>query len=67
MGISPELLPRVFERGVHSEDGGTGFGLAICKDIITAYEGKISIESEPGKGTEVTFTLPVFTEGSGKV
>ena len=65
-GIAPELLPRVFERGVHGEDGGTGFGLAICKDIITAYEGEISIESEPGKDTAVTFTLPALSEGSGE-
>ena len=59
-GIAKELLPRVFERGVHGEDGGTGYGLAICRDIITAYEGKIEIDSASGKGTTVAFTLPVI-------
>ena len=57
-GIAPELLPRVFERGV-SGDGTTGYGLSICKVIIEMHGGKISIESEPGKGTEVFFTLPL--------
>ena len=58
-GIAQDLLPHVFDRGVHDEDGGTGYGLAICRDIITAYEGEINIDSQPGKGAVVTFTLPV--------
>jgi signal transduction histidine kinase len=58
-GISPELLPHVFERGVHGENDGSGYGLAICHDIITAYGGEIQIESELGKGTKVTFTLGI--------
>ncbi|MCL2357256.1 MAG: HAMP domain-containing histidine kinase [Defluviitaleaceae bacterium] len=56
-GITPKLLPRVFERGV-SGSGSTGVGLAICKEIIEARGGTISIESE--KGTAVTFTIPVY-------
>jgi len=58
MGIEPELLPRVFERGV--SDSGTGLGLAICKTAIESHNGTITIESEYGKGTAVTFTLPVY-------
>ncbi len=57
-GIAPDLLPHVFERGV-SGDGGTGLGLGICKDVVEAHGGNISIESSPGEGTKVTFTLPV--------
>jgi len=60
-GIDPELLPRVFERGASGETGGMGFGLAICKDIIEAHGGKIWLESEQGKGTTASFTLPVYT------
>jgi signal transduction histidine kinase len=64
-GISPELLPLVFERGVHDSNGasgdadGTGLGLSICKEILEDHGGEIGIESELGKGTTVTFTLPV--------
>ena len=58
-GIDPDLLPRVFERFVKGEgSAGSGLGLAICRDIIEAHGGSISIESEPSRGTTVTFTLP---------
>ena len=58
-GISPEFLPHVFERGV-SGKGGKGYGLSICKTIVEAHGGEISIESEPGGGTVVTFSIPVY-------
>jgi len=58
-GISPELLPRVFERGV-SGRGGTGYGLFLCKIIIEAHGGKIYIDSQPDKGTDAIFTIPVY-------
>ena len=58
-GIAPDLLPRVFERFVKGEGSpGSGLGLAICRDIIKAHGGEISIESQLGQGTTVTFTLP---------
>ena len=58
-GIDPELLPRVFKRGV-SGRGGTGYGLDICKTVVEAHGGDIDIESKPGNGTIVTFTVPVY-------
>jgi signal transduction histidine kinase len=65
MGISPEFLPRAFER--HSHDGaeGSGLGLAICKEIAEAHGGKITIASELGSGTAVTFILPLNKEVDG--
>lgn len=57
-GIATELLPRVFERGVSGKENGTGIGLAVCRDIIKAHGGEIGIESRPGEGTIVRFTLP---------
>lgn len=57
-GILPELLPHVFERGVSS--GGTGFGLYLCKTVVESHGGRIWIESEPGSGTSVYYTLPVY-------
>jgi signal transduction histidine kinase len=62
-GIAPELLPHVFERGARGSDGGTGIGLAVCKEIIEAHGGTIKVESEPGTGTAVTFALPTHTGG----
>ncbi|WP_205633580.1 sensor histidine kinase [Labilithrix luteola] len=60
VGISPSELPHVFERfrSGHEEDGSTGLGLAIAKAFVEAHGGRIWIESELGKGTSVTFTLP---------
>jgi signal transduction histidine kinase len=65
-GISSALLPHVFERGVST--GGTGFGLYLCKTVVESHGGKIWITSEPGTGTTVFYTLPVYAGqyGSGK-
>jgi signal transduction histidine kinase len=63
-GIPPEELDRVFDRFYQVEkvvtrkSGGTGLGLAIVKNIVEAHGGRIWIESQLGKGTEVSFTLP---------
>ncbi len=59
MGISPDLLPRVLERGVSGRAEGNGIGLAVCKEIIDTHGGTIEVRSEPGAGTAVTFTLPI--------
>jgi len=61
VGISPELIPHIFERGV--TENGTGIGLSICKSgIEEVHNGKISIESKKGSHTQVTFELPIFKE-----
>jgi len=63
-GIPPDELDRVFDRFYQVEKvvtrktGGTGLGLAIVKNIIEAHGGRVWIESEVGRGTEVSFTLP---------
>jgi two-component system sensor histidine kinase BaeS len=58
-GISPELLPHVFERFVKgANSNGSGLGLAIAHDIVTAHGGKLEIESAAGSGTTVRLTLP---------
>jgi len=64
-GIPVESLPTIFDKWSQahsetvSEKRGTGLGLAICKGIVEAHGGAISVESDPGEGTEFTFTLPV--------
>jgi signal transduction histidine kinase len=58
-GIAPEELPRIFERFQKGSDSrGSGLGLAIARKLVLAHGGDIGIESAPGKGTEVTVSLP---------
>jgi signal transduction histidine kinase len=65
-GISPENLKKVFKpffttKTLDSTAGrtGSGLGLAFCAEIVEVHNGSISVQSEPGKGTEFTVTLPV--------
>ena len=59
-GIASEALPHIFERFYTSggRTGGTGLGLDIAKALIEAHGGTIVVSSEPGQGSEFTFTLP---------
>lgn len=65
VGISPEHLPRLFERFYRvdtarsREDGGTGIGLAIARSVVEAHGGHLKAESRLGEGSVFTFDLPV--------
>jgi GGDEF domain-containing protein len=64
IGIPEDQLGRVFEKFYQGESSlqrsvsGTGLGLAISKGLVEALQGKIWVESEVGKGSTFTFTLP---------
>ena len=65
-GIEKEDLEHIFEtyvsRDAETNKNGYGLGLPLCKIIVEKLGGSISVESEPGKGSIFTFTLPF--EGS---
>jgi signal transduction histidine kinase len=57
-GITPETRARLFEPLFSTKAIGVGLGLAICKAFVEANKGTIGVETEVGKGTTVTVTLP---------
>jgi signal transduction histidine kinase len=69
VGIAPEDLRRIFEPFYSTKSapdsagqGGTGLGLAVCRDIIEAHHGRIRAESRPGQGSTFTIILPACVE-----
>jgi signal transduction histidine kinase len=65
LGIPPEEHERIFEK-FHRLDpdmthgvGGTGLGLYICRELVERMDGRIWVDSEPGRGTTFTFELPL--------
>jgi signal transduction histidine kinase len=64
-GIPAEDVPNIFERFYRvdrsrtRDTGGSGLGLTIAKRLIEAHNGRIEVESEPGKGSTFTISLPI--------
>ena len=70
-GIPAEDLPNIFERFYRVDKsrtratGGSGLGLTIAKRLVEAHGGKIKVQSEMGKGSCFTFTIPVSEQSAG--
>lgn len=63
IGMTPDQVARVFDKFFradtsHAAAGGVGLGMSIVKYIVEAHGGTIAVQSEPGRGTSVSFTLP---------
>lgn len=62
-GVPQAMVGRIFEPFVRADparasDGGSGLGLAICRKIVTAHRGRIWLETQPGRGSAFSFSLP---------
>lgn len=68
VGISDEDIPKLFRKfsqvGEQRVAGGTGLGLALCKELITMHHGTIEVDSKPGRGAVFSFTLPAYESRS---
>jgi len=68
IGIPDEFMPKLFNKfGMHHRPGtnreqGIGIGLSVVKNLVELHSGKIDVETQVGKGTTFTITLPVKQE-----
>ncbi|MFH1790811.1 MAG: ATP-binding protein [Candidatus Omnitrophota bacterium] len=68
IGISAEDIPHLFDkfrqfgRTAGAGDKGTGLGLSIAKGLVDMHGGNMRAESTPGKGTSITFSLPLYSD-----
>jgi two-component system sensor histidine kinase HydH len=62
IGIPPEDIDKLFDPFFSTKEGGIGLGLSIAHRIVDQHHGKIEVESNPGKGTRFTISLPISFE-----
>lgn len=58
-GIPPDKIEHIFEPFFSSKHGGSGLGLATARRIVDAHNGRLTVASEPGKGTAFTIEIPL--------
>jgi two-component system NtrC family sensor kinase len=65
-GIAPDVLPHIFEPFLTTKESGhgVGLGLAISRGIVDRHNGRIEVESELGRGTTFTISLPIVPGGT---
>ena len=67
-GIPREHLARIFDTFVqvpNAPAGGSGLGLTISRQMVEAHGGQLTVQSEPGRGSTFTFTVPTIIEPGG--
>lgn len=58
-GISPAVLPHIFEPYFTTKEEGTGLGLTISQRIVALHGGRLEVDTAPGRGTTISLWLPV--------
>ncbi len=66
-GIQPENLSKIFDPYYTTKQKGNGLGLATTYSIIKRHEGHITVQSEPGIGTNFVFYVPAFEKGEPEI
>jgi PAS domain S-box-containing protein len=64
VGITPEDADRMFSPFYTTKSGGMGMGLSICRSIVEAHEGRLSVSRNEGSGATFQFALPLHQEGA---
>jgi signal transduction histidine kinase len=61
VGIPADLVGKIFDpyEQAHRGRGGSGVGLTVVRSLVEAHGGRVWVESEEGRGSRFTFTLPV--------
>jgi signal transduction histidine kinase len=73
IGISPEALPRIFDRFYHQDKSGErlfeglGLGLAIARQVIEQHKGRIDVVSTPGRGSSFTVKLNIWKDSEATI
>jgi PAS domain S-box-containing protein len=62
VGISPDIIGKLFEPLFTTKARGIGLGLSICKNLVEANGGMIEVQSEPGRGSTFTVYIPIYKE-----
>jgi two-component system sensor histidine kinase HydH len=65
-GMDQKTQSQVFQAFFSTKSGGSGLGLPTARKIIQAHGGQITLQSEPGRGTQFTVKLPVPARLSGE-
>jgi signal transduction histidine kinase len=65
-GMPADTLPHIFEPLYTTKPGGTGLGLYLVQEILTAHRGHVTVASVEGQGTTVTLMLPVALADSAQ-
>jgi CheY-like chemotaxis protein/anti-sigma regulatory factor (Ser/Thr protein kinase) len=68
-GIPPEIMERIFEPfyTTKPQGVGTGIGLSVCRNVLAAHGGEISVAARPEGGTRFSLVLPVPAEGAAPI